>query len=252
LSIESPLPAELPALGEVVRRLVGSSALRQIGNASLELTVRVLSFSYRDGLPGDDSGHGGGWVFDCRFLPNPGREERFASMTGRDEAVAAYLEAEPTVGAFLERVRTLVDKAVDNYRGRNFTDLSVAFGCTGGRHRSVFCAERLAEHLRRRGGRGVAVRDGGIVKGWCSRGNMRLLTIASETLIEIGGPLLELVLDRLMYGVDSVVINVHHHDRSRPLDEPHQILVALRGSLSLTPVGLGGSLSRARSPFSTT
>ena len=151
LSIESPLPAELPALGEVVRRLVGSSALRQIGNASLELTVRVLSFSYRDGLPGDDSGHGGGWVFDCRFLPNPGREERFASMTGRDEAVAAYLEAEPTVGAFLERVRALVDEAVDNYRGRNFTDLSVAFGCTGGRHRSVFCAERLAEHLRRRG-----------------------------------------------------------------------------------------------------
>jgi aminoglycoside/choline kinase family phosphotransferase len=151
LSIESPLPPELPALGEVVRRLVGSSALRQIGNASLELTVRVLSFSYRDGLPGDDSGHGGGWVLDCRFLPNPGREERFASMTGRDEAVAAYLEAEPVVGAFLERVRALVDEAVDNYRGRNFTDLSVAFGCTGGRHRSVYCAERLAEHLRRRG-----------------------------------------------------------------------------------------------------
>jgi len=151
LSIESPLPPELPALGEVVRRLVGSSALRQIGNASLELTVRVLSFSYRDGLPGDESGHGGGWVFDCRFLPNPGREERFAPMTGRDEAVAAYLEAEPSVGAFLERVRTLVDEAVDNYRSRNFTDLSVAFGCTGGRHRSVFCAERLAEHLRRRG-----------------------------------------------------------------------------------------------------
>jgi len=72
-------------------------------------------------------------------------------MTGRDEAVAAYLEAEPAIGAFLERVRALVDEAVDNYRGRNFTDLSVAFGCTGGRHRSVFCAERLAEHLRRRG-----------------------------------------------------------------------------------------------------
>jgi hypothetical protein len=151
LCIESPLPPELPALGEVVRRLVGSSALRQIGSASLGLTVRVSSFAYRDGLPDDDSGHGGGWVFDCRFLPNPGREERFASLTGRDAAVAAYLEAAPSVARFLERVQMLVDEAVDDYRGRNFTDLSVAFGCTGGQHRSVFCAERLAEHLRHRG-----------------------------------------------------------------------------------------------------
>src|SRR5512140_251410 len=128
LSIESPLPAELPALGDVVRRLVGSSALRQIGSASLELTVRVSSFSYRNGVPGDDSGHGGGWVFDCRFLPNPGREARFASLTGRDAAVAAYLEAEPAVGTFLERAQAMVDEAVENYRSRNFTDLSIAFG----------------------------------------------------------------------------------------------------------------------------
>jgi aminoglycoside/choline kinase family phosphotransferase len=151
LSIASPLPPEVPALAEVVRRLVASSALRQIGNVSLGLTVRVLSFAYRDGLPDDDSGHGGGWVFDCRFLPNPGREARFASLTGRDATVAGYLKAEPAVGAFLETVKGLVDEAVDNYRSRNFTDLSVAFGCTGGQHRSVYCAERLAEHLRSRG-----------------------------------------------------------------------------------------------------
>jgi aminoglycoside/choline kinase family phosphotransferase len=151
LSIESPLPPELPTLSEVVRRLIGSSALRQIGSASLELTVRVLSFSYRNGLPGDDSGHGGGWVFDCRFLPNPGREARFAPLTGRDTETIAYLEAEPAVATFLERVKALADEAVENYRSRNFTDLSIAFGCTGGRHRSVYCAERLAEHLRRRG-----------------------------------------------------------------------------------------------------
>jgi aminoglycoside/choline kinase family phosphotransferase len=151
LSIESPLPPELPALADVVRRLVGSTALRQIGSASLGLTVRVSSFSYKNGFPGDDSSHGGGWVFDCRFLPNPGREARFAPLTGRDEAVAAYLAAEPAVATFLERAEALVDEAVDNYRSRNFTDLSVAFGCTGGRHRSVYSAERLAEHLRRRG-----------------------------------------------------------------------------------------------------
>jgi len=152
LSIESPLPAELPALGDVVRRLVNSSALRQIGNAPLELTVRVSSFSYLNGgFPTDESGHGGGWVFDCRFLPNPGREERFAAMTGRDAEVAAFLEADPAVRGFLERVSALIDDAVANYRKRNFTDLNVAFGCTGGRHRSVYCAERLAEHLRSHG-----------------------------------------------------------------------------------------------------
>jgi hypothetical protein len=151
LSMECPLPPVLPVLGDVVRRLVGSSALRQIGSASLKLTVRVSSFSYRDGVPGDFSGHGGGWVFDCRSLPNPGRQKRYAPLTGRDAEVAGYLEADPAVGRFLESVRALVDQAVDNYRSRNFTDLSIAFGCTGGRHRSVYCAERLVEHLRRRG-----------------------------------------------------------------------------------------------------
>jgi len=151
LAITAPLPAELPALAELVRRLIGSTALRQIGSASLALTVRVASFSYRNGLPDDLAGHGGGWVFDCRFLPNPGREARFAALTGRDAPVAAFLDAEPAVQAFLARVCELVDAAVDNYRGRNFTDLSVAFGCTGGQHRSVYCAERLAAHLRARG-----------------------------------------------------------------------------------------------------
>ncbi len=151
LSLESPLPVELPALAEVVRRLVGSSALRQIGSASLALTVRVASFAYRNGLPDDLAGHGGGWVFDCRFLPNPGREARYAALTGRDAPVAAFLDGEPAVQTFLERVCALVDTAVDNYGSRNFTDLSVAFGCTGGQHRSVYCAERLAAHLRARG-----------------------------------------------------------------------------------------------------
>jgi aminoglycoside/choline kinase family phosphotransferase len=144
------LPVELPELTQVWRRLVASSALRQFGTASLRLTVRIQSFAYQDGVPADDRGHGGGYVFDCRALPNPGRFPAYAAQTGRDAAVIAFLEAEPSVGEFLGHVFALIDRAVENYQARNFTDLLVAFGCTGGRHRSVYCAERLAQHLRER------------------------------------------------------------------------------------------------------
>jgi len=144
----SGLPPGLPELEAVLRRLVESSALRSLGRASLELTVRVQSFSYKKGMPVDDTSHGGGFVFDCRALPNPGRFETYAKLTGRDPAVAQFLEKEPAVGRFLENVFGLADQSVENYKSRNFTDLLIAFGCTGGRHRSVYCAERLAERLR--------------------------------------------------------------------------------------------------------
>ena len=142
------LPVECPELIQVWRRLVASSALRQFGAASLKLTVRIESFSYLDGMPTDEKGHGGGYIFDCRGLPNPGRFEQYAKLTGRDQAVAAFLEQEPAVREFLGHVFALIGQTVDNYQTRNFTDLLVAFGCTGGQHRSVYCAERLAEHLR--------------------------------------------------------------------------------------------------------
>lgn len=145
---QGPLPVAVPELTAVWKRLVAASALRRFGSASLELTVRVRSFSYRDGLPSDDRGHGGGFVFDCRSLPNPGRERRFADLTGTDPAVADFLGRDPAVRAFLDSVFALVDRSVDNYRTRNFTDLLVSFGCTGGRHRSVYCAERLAQRLK--------------------------------------------------------------------------------------------------------
>jgi RNase adaptor protein for sRNA GlmZ degradation len=122
--------------------------LRQFGAASLKLTVRIQSFSYPDGLPTDEKGHGGGYVFDCRGLPNPGKSEQYAMLTGRDDSVIAFLENEPAVRVFLDHVFALVDQTVENYQTRNFTDLLVTFGCTGGRHRSVYCAERLAQHLR--------------------------------------------------------------------------------------------------------
>lgn len=142
------LPVPLPELTQVWRRLVASSVLRQFGTASLKLTVRIQSFSYPDGLPADEKGHGGGYVFDCRALPNPGRSEQYATLTGRDDAVIVFLENEPAVRAFLGHVFALIDQTVENYQTRNFTDLLVTFGCTGGRHRSVYCAERLAHHLR--------------------------------------------------------------------------------------------------------
>lgn len=142
------LPVRLPALTGVFSRLVASSALRQFANVSLKLTVRVQSFSYKNGVPMDPTGHGGGYVFDCRALPNPGKYERYSRLDGRAPEVSSFLEKEDSVSLFLEHVFGLVGQSIENYRGRNFTDLSVAFGCTGGRHRSVYCAERLAERLR--------------------------------------------------------------------------------------------------------
>jgi RNase adaptor protein for sRNA GlmZ degradation len=144
----SQLPLELPELTQVWRRLVASSSLRQFGTASLRLTVRIQSFSYQDGLPTDEKGHGGGYVLDCRALPNPGRFAQYAALTGQDEPVVGFLQNEPAVRDFLDHVFALIDQTVENYQTRNFTDLIVAFGCTGGQHRSVYCAERLAVHLR--------------------------------------------------------------------------------------------------------
>ncbi|HBB67971.1 MAG: phosphotransferase enzyme family protein [Elusimicrobia bacterium GWA2_56_46] len=141
------VPVKLPELTRIFKSMAASSYLRQFGAARLGLTVRVSSFSYRNGFPSDDKGHGGGFVFDCRFLPNPGREARYAPLTGRDAEVAAYLAGTPQAGVFLEDVFRLVDPAVENYLSRNFTDLMISFGCTGGRHRSVYCAERLKKHL---------------------------------------------------------------------------------------------------------
>ncbi len=150
LSRTAELPVELPELTGVFGRLVASSALRQFGGASLKLTVRVQSFSYRTRVPTDEKGHGGGYVFDCRALPNPGRFERFSRLDGRHADVIAFLEKEPGIQSFLSHVYGLIDQAVENYQSRNFTDLLVAFGCTGGRHRSIYCAEQLARHLRER------------------------------------------------------------------------------------------------------
>jgi RNase adaptor protein for sRNA GlmZ degradation len=141
------LPVELPALTDAWSRLIRSTYLRQLGDADLSLIVRIQSFSYKRGIPWDDKGHGGGFVLDCRALPNPGRYPEYVNSTGNDEDVIAFLKREEDVSLFLKHVFEIVDQAVMNYQERNFTDLMVAFGCTGGQHRSVYCANQLSVYL---------------------------------------------------------------------------------------------------------
>jgi RNase adaptor protein for sRNA GlmZ degradation len=123
-----------------------------------KMTVRIFSFSFRQDLPKDETGHGGGFIFDCRSLPNPGREERFKPLTGKDTPVIDFLNRQDGVHQFLASAISLVDASVGNYQGRGFENLMVSFGCTGGQHRSVYLAEQLAKHLRGRNGVDVLVR----------------------------------------------------------------------------------------------
>jgi aminoglycoside/choline kinase family phosphotransferase len=143
------LPVRLPEIEAVFARIVDAWADREGPIKPLPgLTVQVGSFSYRRGYPSDTTGHGGGFVFDCRALPNPGREEAYATVSGLDAVVGEYLEKHEEVDAYFRNVQALVDAQVRTYRARDFSDLSVHFGCTGGQHRSVYFAERLAKHLR--------------------------------------------------------------------------------------------------------
>ncbi len=146
------LEVKVPELTACFKRIAASSALRQFGATKLGLTVRVSSFSFKNGVPLDDRGHGGGFIFDCRALPNPGRYAEYTQLTGRDKPVIDFLKKEPEVDAFLSHVFALTDQSVQNYLSRNFTSLSVAFGCTGGRHRSVYCAEALAARVKEKFG----------------------------------------------------------------------------------------------------
>ena len=142
------LPVTLPSLMPAFKAMVDNPKLRGIAAEPERLTVRVASFSFHRGVPQDDSGNGGGFVFDARGLPNPGREVRFKQMTGRDAAVIEYLAGQESVRQFLANATALVDASIDNYRERGFKNLMVSFGCTGGQHRSVYLSEQLAHHLR--------------------------------------------------------------------------------------------------------
>jgi aminoglycoside/choline kinase family phosphotransferase len=145
------LQLEMPELLTCLRKLSGLEKYRTTNSLSAgKLTVRITSFSYMQGFPEDLSGNGGGFVFDCRALPNPGREERYRAYNGRDRVIIDYLEDKAEVNDFLNDAEKLVSRSVENYIERGFDSLMVSFGCTGGQHRSVYCAESLAKILQRK------------------------------------------------------------------------------------------------------
>ncbi|MFH1195739.1 MAG: RNase adapter RapZ [bacterium] len=146
-------PIQFSYLVEIISRIVNSEEVKKLGiqkENSGNLTVRIFSFSYRKGIPADTTENGGGFVFDCRSINNPGRHEQYKSLTGRDEPVMQFLQTQSEAENFLESVYRLVDSAIENYLERSFANLMVSFGCTGGQHRSVYCAESLNKHLNER------------------------------------------------------------------------------------------------------
>lgn len=112
------------------------------------LSVTIYSFSFKRGIPADSSGNGGGYVFDCRSTHNPGKYEEYKTLTGLDQPVIDFLEQDGEILAFLTHVDALVDHHVERFIERGFEHLQVSFGCTGGQHRSVYCAEHVAKHLK--------------------------------------------------------------------------------------------------------
>ena len=152
------LPVALPALTAAFKSMVASEKFQSLNSTEDHLIVRIFSFSYHGGIPTDESGHGGGFVFDARSIPNPGREEKFKALTGKDAPVIEYLDQQESAHQFLASVMSLVDASVSAYQRRGFTSLTVSFGCTGGQHRSVYFAEQLAKRLSSRNRVEVVVR----------------------------------------------------------------------------------------------
>ncbi len=197
------------------------------------LRVRVFSFSYKKGIPVDESGNGGGYVFDCRSTHNPGRYQPYKQLTGLDKPVIDFLEQDGEILIFLESVYKLADAHVERYLQRGFTDLMFSFGCTGGQHRSVYSAQHLAEHLNKKYGVEVAlchreqkvcqtlpachfVRFGRKVMVFAAGMGTRLKPLTDfipKALVPVGGkPLLQIQLEKLQKaGFDDIVVNVHHH-----------------------------------------
>jgi len=139
------IPHDLGELVKCLNAIIHSDELKQTIAPPLKICIR--SFSYKRGIPSDNSGNGGGFVFDCRALPNPGRLDEYKALTGLDKEVRDFLEEREEVATFIDNTARLVEQSVGEYKKRNFTSLAVNYGCTGGQHRSVYCADKLAERL---------------------------------------------------------------------------------------------------------
>lgn len=148
LLAKNTIQVPLPELFKVLKAVTQSTFLKSISPVNDRLTVLISSFSYKKGIPKDPSGNGGGFVFDCRAIHNPGKYEEFKHLTGKDSQVQQFLEEKSTMTDFLAPVISLVSHSVEVYLLRGFSHLCVSFGCTGGQHRSVYAAEKLAEYLK--------------------------------------------------------------------------------------------------------
>ena len=137
---------EYPYLNEILTILATMPQFNNIAEDK-RLEVRIFSFAYKKGIPVDTTGNGGGYVFDCRAINNPGKYEHYRQFTGLDQEVIKFLEDDGGVTKFLDHVYYMVDSHVKRFMERKFTHMQVCFGCTGGQHRSVYCAEHLARHL---------------------------------------------------------------------------------------------------------
>ncbi len=192
-----------------------------------QLTIRVLSFSYKQGIPCDETGNGGGYVFDCRAIHNPGKYDEYKNLTGLDKPVIDFLEWDGEITTFLRSVCQLADAHVTRYMQRGFTDLMFAFGCTGGQHRSVYSAQHLAEHLNYKFGIEVHITHTarGIHTILPSRGRTAMVFAAGlgtrlkpltdtmpKALVPVAGrPLIEHVVEKLRRnGFSRIIVNAHH------------------------------------------
>ncbi len=224
-----------PYLYEVLSALVHlpefSSSILSLPSASKydnqgTLKVSIYSFSYKKGIPEDNSGNGGGYVFDCRSTHNPGRYEPYKQLTGLDQPVIDFLEQDGEICTFMSHVYELADAHVRRYIERGFTSLMFCFGCTGGRHRSVYSAQHLAVHIHEKFGVEVQLvhREQGMQTHFPARkkamvfaagmgSRLKPLTDSMpKALVPVNGkPLIEHVFNRLISaGFNDIIVNVHH------------------------------------------
>ncbi|MCL7971726.1 MAG: phosphotransferase [marine benthic group bacterium] len=146
--LDGGLPVVVPELERVCAHIASGWSGPDSLPSHAGLTLHVFSFSYRRGYPEPVDGHGGGFVFDCRSVRNPGREPEYRGLTGLNPSVVRFIEGNQATEAFWAGVRDLAEVHLSEYARRGFESLTVSFGCTGGQHRSVYFAERLAGHVR--------------------------------------------------------------------------------------------------------